>query len=343
MAAEAFSDAIRDMGVSHGRFEGCETVTLADAELDATFVPGRGMVGISLRHAGEELIDRRAGLRAYVERGAVMGIPFLHPWANRLAGFSYALDGHDVRLPPGPPLVHCEEHGLPIHGVLGASRYWEVAAASGDDRAARVRAALDFAAHPELMATFPFPHEVQLEAALSAAGLTITTRVRATGDAPVPVAFGFHPYLRLPSPDRAGCRVALPARRHLVLDDRGIPTGETEDRPATEFALEGRSFDDGYDGLPDGAEFSVSGAGRTVTVTFERGYPVGQIFAPAGSSFICFEPMTARTNALGAGAELPRAVPGRDFTAAFSIAVHMYGGHPDEVMTGTAPARTIGP
>ena len=58
-----------------------------------------------------------------------MGIPFLHPWANRLAGFSYSLHGRDVRLPPGPPLVHGDEHGLPIHGVLAASRYWEVVAA----------------------------------------------------------------------------------------------------------------------------------------------------------------------------------------------------------------------
>ena len=213
------------------------------------------MVGVSLRHGGEELLDRQAGLGAYVERGAVMGIPFLHPWANRLAGFAYSVDGRDVRLPPGPPLVHCDEHGLPIHGVLAASR------SLGGDRAgrrtggtARVRAALDFAAHPELMAAFPFPHEVQLEAALTAGGLTITTRIRATGDVPVPVSFGFHPYLRLPGADRA----RLAGRRcrrggTCCSTTRGIPTGETEERPATAFELGDRHFDDGYDRLPDGA------------------------------------------------------------------------------------------
>src|SRR5215213_377815 len=108
--------------VARGTLEGFQTVTLAAGDLEASFVPGRGMVGVSLRHAGEELLDRRAGLGAYVEQGAVMGIPFLHPWANRLAGFAYAVDGRDVRLPPGPPLVHGDEHGLPIHGVLAASR-----------------------------------------------------------------------------------------------------------------------------------------------------------------------------------------------------------------------------
>jgi aldose 1-epimerase len=329
MPAEASRGAIRGVGiredimprVSQARFDGCEAVTLAAGELEATFVPARGMVGVSLRHAGEELIDRRAGLSAYVGRGAVMGIPFLHPWANRLAGFSYSLHGRDVRLPPGPPLVHCDEHGLPIHGLLAASRYWEVAALEADGTAARVRAVLDFAAHPELMAAFPFPHEVQLEAALTTDGLTITTRVRATGGAPVPVSFGFHPYLRLPGADRSGCRVALPARRHLLLDDRGVPTGQGEGEPATAFELGDRVFDDGYDRLADGAEFSVSGGGRTITVRFERGYPVGQVFAPAGSSFICFEPMTAPTNALRSGVGLRRVIPGREFTAAFSIVV----------------------
>jgi aldose 1-epimerase len=321
MAADRSAGAIRVMGIHHRRFDGCDAVTLAAGELQATYVPKRGMVGVSLRHAGEELVDRGAGLSAYVERGAVMGIPFLHPWANRLAGFSYSLHGRDVRLPPGPPLVHGDEHGLPIHGVLAATRYWDVALLEDDGGTARLGAALDFAAHPELMAAFPFPHEVRLEAALTAERLTITTRVRPTGGGPVPISFGFHPYLRLPGADRTGWQVALPARRHLLLDDRGVPTGESEDRPAAAFELGDRHFDDGFDRLPDGAEFSVSGGGRTLTVTFERGYPVGQVFAPAGSSFICFEPMTAPTNALRTGDELRRAIPGRDFTAVFSIAV----------------------
>ena len=65
----------------------------------------------------------------------------------------------------------------------------------------------------------------------------------------------------------------------------------------------------------------MSDGGRTIAVTFERGYPVGQVFAPAGSSFICFEPMTAPTNALRSGAGLRRVMPGREFAAAFSIAV----------------------
>src|SRR3954463_16835151 len=95
--------------VGRGALGGFDTVTLCAGELEAAFAPGAGMAGVSLRHAGEELLDRQAGLRTYVERGAVMGIPLLHPWANRLAGFDYAVDGRTVRLPDGPPPGRGEE------------------------------------------------------------------------------------------------------------------------------------------------------------------------------------------------------------------------------------------
>src|SRR3954451_13830531 len=76
----------RAPSVCRGTLEGFETVTLSAGELEASFAPGLGMAGVSLRHGGEELLDRRAGLSAYADRGAGMGIPILHPWANRRAG-----------------------------------------------------------------------------------------------------------------------------------------------------------------------------------------------------------------------------------------------------------------
>ena len=167
------------------RFDGYDAVALEAGELSATFVPGCGMVGVSLCHRGEELLDRQGGLSAYRGRGAVMGIPLLHPWANRLAGHGYPLAGREVRLPDGPPLIHCEEHGLPIHGLLGASPYWRTRKL-GDG--ARVRATLDFGAHRELLAAFPFPHEIVVEVELDPGALRIATTLRVTGGAPVPIS-----------------------------------------------------------------------------------------------------------------------------------------------------------
>jgi aldose 1-epimerase len=160
----------------HGRLEGFDTITLSAGALEAAFAPGVGMAGVSLRHEGAELLDRQAGLAAYAQAGAVLGVPLLYPWANRLAAHGYTLDGRDVAVPPGPPLVHCEEHGLPIHGLLNASPHWQITRHD----ATRVRAQLDFAAHPELLAAFPFPHVLELEAALSPQRLTIATTVQPT-------------------------------------------------------------------------------------------------------------------------------------------------------------------
>jgi hypothetical protein len=49
--------------VERGALDGFETVTLSAGELAASFAPGLGMAGVSLRHAGEELLDRQAGCR----------------------------------------------------------------------------------------------------------------------------------------------------------------------------------------------------------------------------------------------------------------------------------------
>ena len=297
--------------------EGFDTVTLSAGALAAEFAPALGMAGVSFRHHGDELLDRRAGLLAYARTGAVMGVPLLYPWANRLAGHDYALDGRDVRLPSGPPLVHCEEHGLPIHGLLHASPHWRITARDET----RIGAALDFGAHRELVAAFPFPHTLEIEASLTTDRLRVTTTVRPTSSVAGPIAFGFHPYLRVPGVPREAWQLTLPPRRHLVLDERGIPTGAADRRPSARLQLGDRSFDDGYDGLASPSIFGVAGGGRTITVELESGYPAAQVFAPRGMDFVCLEPMTAPTNALRSGAGLRRVAPGAAFSASFSIAV----------------------
>jgi aldose 1-epimerase len=306
--------------VEHDAVEGFEAVTLAADALEATFVPQLGMVGASLRHGGEELLDRRGGLRAYRDSGAVMGVPLLHPWANRLARDELLLRGRRVRL-PDPPLVRRDDHGLAIHGLLGAHPGWSVHEADADPHGARLVAGFDFAADAALAAAFPFPHELVLEVGLTSDALRILTTVRATGRVAVPLAFGFHPYLRIPGAERSGWEVHLPRRRHLRLDELDLPTGRGEIEAATRFRLADTHFDDGYDGIDDGAVFSVRGGGREIAVTHEYGYPVAQVFSPLDATFICFEPMTAPANALCSGDGLRFVEPGESFRAAFSISV----------------------
>src|ERR1700712_3969324 len=85
--------------------EGYPALTLRHGDIAATFVPQLGMIGASLEHRGDELLGQRNGLPAYEARGSTMGIPLLHPWANRLNGFQYEVAGRHVSIDPDSPLV----------------------------------------------------------------------------------------------------------------------------------------------------------------------------------------------------------------------------------------------
>jgi aldose 1-epimerase len=287
----------------------------ADGDLTARFATHAGMVGCSLRHRGEELLGLGRGLDAYVHEGAVFGIPVLYPWANRLGGWSYEACGRRVELDRDSRLLHGDEHCLPIHGALAGASSWRVV----DRGASWLTAALDFGAHPELLAVFPYPHRLELAFRLTADTLTVDTSVVAR-DAPVPLSFGFHPYLALPGADRGDWWVELPARTALALDDRGLPTGAATELAAEAFALGSRTYDDLFAVAP-GAQFSVSASGRRATVEMNAGYPYAQVFAPPDQAVICFEPMTAPVDALRTHDGLRSVPAGETASATFTLRV----------------------
>jgi galactose mutarotase-like enzyme len=308
--------------IEESTHEGFPALTLrSPAGVEATYAPGVGMVGCSLRHDGDELLAQRGGLARYEATGSTFGIPLLHPWANRLAGFHYEVCGTQVELDRGSPLLRLDPNGLPIHGLVAGSADWRVDETTADDYSARISAVLDFAAHAELLEAFPFPHELQMDVRLSDATLSVETTLTPTGDSPVPVAFGFHPYLQLPNVPRGSWRIELPVRTRLLLDERMIPTGETEPANEPPQPLGDRSFDDAYADLDEPTVFALEGGGRRVELRFGEGYPFAQVYAPPGSDLICFEPMTAPTNALVSGWHLPIAQPDAPASATFQLTV----------------------
>lgn len=279
-----------------------ESITLQDpsSPLTATFVPKAGMVGTSLSDDGIELLGQRRGLETYVSKHKTMGIPILYPWANRLSSNSYSVAGADnavVTLTPGTGGVRTDQHGVPIHGALAGYPDWQVTT----QLESQLTAELDYASQPGLLASFPFPHLLTLDIRLADRALTVRTTVTATTGARVPLCFGFHPYLQLPDVPRAQWQIETPAMRFRPVNAWGIPTGATEDRPAANEVLADKFLDDGYDGVSPGAVFAVAGGDRRIEVHFDEGYPAAQVFAPGDDDVICFEPMTAPTDALRRG------------------------------------------
>lgn len=299
------------------------TVKLRDghSSLEATFVPGAGMLCCSLTEGGDQLLAQRAGLEAYVKRGKTMGIPLLYPWANRLAGFVYTVEGRSVELPNDPALIGLDGAGLPMHGVIGGRIPWEMHDAPGSGRASLAASLVWDESLAGLFEVFPFRHDIGYVASLAEDSLTIELTVDACGADVVPITFGFHPYLAPGGPPRERWLLELPAMRRLALDARQIPTGRAEDCAAQRFGLGERVFDDPFDSIASPACFAVQAGGRRIGLEFRQGFTCAQLFAPASARFVCFEPMTAPPNALRSGRGLRLLAPGNRYTASFCIRI----------------------
>ena len=305
------------------------TITSPGGTLDASFIPKLGMIGTSLRHNGVELLHQGSGLATYVREHTLCALPLLHPWANRLSAWEFELAGQRVRLDPDAPIIDRDDDtGTPLHGLLSASPYWQLTGTALDTLSAE----LDFGAVPEYMAAFPFAHRLRYVATVTDTALEISLTLTACGEHPVPVSFGFHPYLTLPGSDRRTWQIEVPAARRALTDVRRPPTGEGVEVSPGELdgPLGERTFDTNFDrlragggpaGPPPTPTFTLADQHRTIAVSHTEDYPVGQLWAPEGSDFICWEPMTAPIDALISGDGLRFVAPGDQFTARFSITV----------------------
>lgn len=258
------------------------------------------------------------------------GIPFLAPWANRLSEDAFFANGEKFRLNPDLGNIRRDQNHNPIHGLLTFSPDWRVTAVASDADSASVTSRLEFWKHPELMAQFPFAHTIEMTYRLHDGVLEVRTTLENLSAAPMPVGIGYHPYFQLHGVPRDQWKVHLAARDHFVLSKLLIPTGE---RKPVEFSdplpLAGVALDDVFGGLvrdaSDRATFSVTGAQEKISVIYGPKYTVAVVYAPPGRQFICFEPMSAVTNAFnlahaGEYKELQSIPPGGTWRESFWIA-----------------------
>lgn len=290
--------------------------TLVAGDLQAVFWPDEGMLCASLCHRGVELLRRVEDLDAARLKGSTAGIPFLYPWANRLGALHYNVTGRDVFLNPSSPLLHFDEHGLPMHGVPWAKLQWEVTSASEEKLSARLAWS-----GKELLEIFPFRHAVEMNVHIGPGGLTLETIVSAGPESLVPISFGFHPYFGIPGIPRNEWKLHLPAMRRLVLDGQGIPSGEAIPFSETDAPLGTTSYDDGFALDEDQTGFAITGAGYAIRIEFMEGFRFAQVFAPPQKELIALEPMTAPTSALASGQNLVLLQPGKKYSASFRVSV----------------------
>jgi aldose 1-epimerase len=306
--------------VRRGEVEGYRSIVLEAGPTSATFVPELGLLGTSLRHHGGEHLDLTGGATRVLDRHTT-GLPLLAPWANRLAGDEYRVGRRTVHLHDAPGL-HRDGGGLPIHGtMLGRSGWQVVRSGPTGSGGARLAARFDAARDDVVMASFPFPHVLAVVAAVTPGRLEVTVSVTATGRTKVPVAFGWHPYFRLPDEEPQDLRIELPSWRRLQLDDRMLPTGASAREPASVISLPVGGLDHAF-ALPSRHRaMTLSGRHRALTLTPGGGYRYAQVYNPAGTPVVALEPMVAPIAGLGTDAT-PLVAPGATFTARFRVDLH---------------------
>ncbi len=289
---------------------GVRTVRLADISrgIEVSVAPSMGNRAWEMRVRGENILyfpfENPAAAKG---NSHLNGIPFLAPWANRMPE-GFQANGRRYHFNPDSVWLRRDPNGIPIHGLLTASPFWEVIEAEADASSAWATSRLEFWKYPDLLANWPFAHEYEMTYRLAGGSLEVSVAVFNRSHDPMPLAVGFHPYLQLPGVDIGDATVHLPVQRHVETDECLLATGETTPVSLPDrISLKERRFDDGFTGLVRGpdhrAVFSVEGGGKKIEVAFGPGYPVAIVYAPPGQNFICFEPMTAITNGVNLASE----------------------------------------
>ena len=312
--------------------DGIEIVQLSDRAhgTEVSIVPTVGNIAYSMTLHGKNILwwpfKSVAEMKA---NPALCGVPFLAPWANRLDQDAFYANGKKYLLNPDLGNIRRDPNHKPIHGLLLFSPYWKVTKVEADDRSARLTSRLEYWRYPELMEQFPFAHTIEMTYTLANGALEVETLLENHASDPMPVGVGYHPYFQVPDAPRDQWKVHVAAREHLELSPLLIPTGArtpvTLPDPAS---LATTQLDDVFGKLvrgPDGrAEFWVEGGGRKVSVIYGPKYTVAVVYAPPGKDFICFEPMSAITNAFnlahaGIYKDLQSIPPGGTWRESFRI------------------------
>jgi aldose 1-epimerase len=249
----------------------------------------------------------------------------LAPWPNRLSDGRYTFDGESGRAALDEP-----ERSNAIHGLV---RWlpWQLLERADD------AVVLLCVLHPQ--PGYPWRLELRLGYRLSDDGLAVTAAATNLAGGPIPFGIGFHPYLTVGTPTVDTAILLVPARRRLLANSRGLPTGEvTVD--GTEFDFTGRRpvgtvvLDTGYTGLVRGddggarAQLGHPNGGGGVTLWVDETFDYLMVFTgdtveppERRRRAVAVEPMTCPPNAFVSGKGLIRLQPGASWTGRWGISV----------------------
>ncbi|MGA8297776.1 MAG: aldose 1-epimerase family protein [Acidimicrobiales bacterium] len=281
-------------------------------------------IGATLR---EFSVDDRPVLWGFSEdemssagRGQVLA-----PWPNRLADGAYRFGSRRANAPLDEPDRHNSIHGIVRWLPFRIERLDESA----------VSCSLRLGPQP----AYPWWWQLDVTYRVDAGSLIVSTTFENRDDEDAPFALGFHPYLVAGSVGLDSASVAIPARRHVVVNDRMLPV-DSEPTDQSEFAsitsrlaLRGQVIDDAFSELDrqsDGtwnARFWPEEAADPVVVWGDENFTHVMCFTAdtlgeaQRRSALALEPMTAPPNAFVSRDGFAVVEPGERFRASWGIAL----------------------
>jgi aldose 1-epimerase len=247
----------------------------------------------------------------------------LAPWPNRLGDGRYSIDGRNGKAALDEPERACAIHGL-VRWLP-----WQLFS-----RAQNV-AVLACTLNPQ--PGYPWRLGLSVEYRLGRSGLNVHTQVQNLDQHPAPFGLGFHPYITVGTPLVDFATLRVPARRRLLTDSRGLPTGETivtgsefdftEARPVGRTHLDTAFTDLARDGEGIArVDIDDSDGSRRTTLWVDGNFRYVMVYTAdevePGSrkrKAVAVEPMTCPPDALRSGVDLVRLEPGELWSSTWGI------------------------
>lgn len=188
-----------------------EEIVLTDGNVHLRVSPyGASLRGFT-RGSGEPIVTEYSGADNKVGGQGDVLIPF----PGRIGHGTYTFEGQSYQMP-----INDKEGPNAIHGFL-RSAVWDITAQSD----IAITFETDIRADEYRERGYPFSIHVALHYRLEAQGFQCAFTMTNVGDAPAPVAAGFHPYFTVLSEHIDSDILHVPFADRLEFNDELVPTG----------------------------------------------------------------------------------------------------------------------
>jgi galactose mutarotase-like enzyme len=249
------------------------------ADSCASVLPARGAIVTRFRVGARELLYLDEATLRDSTKNVRGGIPVLFPSPGPLAGDRFARDGRSGSM---------KQHGF------ARNMAWETGSLGA---AGEARATMILPSNEATRAAYPFDFRMTLTVSLAGPRLRLDVEVDNTGDAPLPFAFGLHPYFRVADAGKAHTKIAAQATRAFDNVTKEIVPFRGFDLTAKEVDLHLIDHGSSHSALTwdDGARVVVRASPELTRWV---------VWTLAARDFVCLEPWTAPADALNTGESL---------------------------------------